>query len=180
MALLTNEERTALIGALLASGLDVAGTRQALLRGSIDPLLVGIMPVIPLPAAQLMSDIGKLNTIGRQPDGEVPLETYLRNVDLLLAGDPAAQHAVRAVLSVLIQRASGAPKVDPATLPETKERLIHDTDDTVSFAFMDAALKAGASVAKLRVPRHRDGQPYLHEGQAVLYLGTGWLLGRSL
>ena len=180
MPLLTHQERTALIGALLASGLDVTGTRQAMLRGSIDSLLIGVMPVLAMPAAQLMADIGKLNAIERGPDGEVPLEIYLRNVDLLLAGDPATQRVVRATLSVLTQRATGAPKVDSATLPEIKEKLIHETDDTVSFAFMESGLRAGSSVAKLRVPRHMNGQPYLYGGQPVLYAGTGWLLGPTL
>lgn len=180
MALLTHDERTALIGALIASGLDVPGTRQALLRGSIDPLLLAVMPVSPVPAVQLMTDIGKLNMVERLPGGELPLEIYLRNVDLLLAGSAAEQRVVRTMLSRLTQRATGAPQLDPATLPETKERLIHDTDDTVSFAFMEAGLRAGSSVMKLRVPRHENGQPRLHKEQPVIYLGTGWLLEQTL
>lgn len=180
MALLPPSDRTDLINAILQSGFDVVGNRRAMLRGSVDAALIQVMDVLANPAAQLMADIGKLNTIERGRNGEVPLIVYLRNLEMLLSGDAEALEAVRKALSVLEQRASGAPPVDLAQVPEVKERLIHDTDDTVSFAFMDAGLRAGGAVAKLRVPRHKDGQPQLSKGQPVLYLGTGWLLTRAL
>lgn len=180
MNLLTSDERIELINALMQSGLDVLGVRPAMLQGSLDPLLIAVMKRNDQPATQLMLDIGKLITVQPLPGGEVPLAVYLQNADLLLAGAQAQQAVVRKMLSRAIQRASGAPPLDPAAIPETKERLIHNTDDTVSFAFMEAGLRAGAGVAKLRVTRHENGQPRLQNGDPVVYLGTGWLLSETL
>ncbi len=119
-----------------------------------------------------------MNQQERLTNGDIPLAIYLRNADLLLSGT-AAQNAVRATLSKVLQRASGAPAIPAAAIPEMKERIVH-TDDTVSFAFMEAGVRAAASVAKLRVPRFESGQPKEVGGNPVIYLGTGWLLSGTL
>lgn len=178
MALLTHAETLELVQAMIASGLDTAGARAALFQ-SVRPQFVAILAVGGPPNVQLMTDIGRMNTVERLASGEVPLEIYLRNADLLLTGAEEQQRVVRAMLSKVAQRASGAPTVDIANVPETKERIVH-TDDTVSFAFMKAGLTAAASVSKLRVKRFENGQAVVKNGSAVSYLGTGWLLSDSI
>lgn len=178
MALLKAAEVHGIVAALLGSGLDVAANRGALFQ-SIDPLFVATFPTGAPPNAQLLGDIGRLNQQERLTNGDVPLEIYLRNADLLLSGTSAAS-VVRATLSLVLQRASGAPPIAAtAALPELKERIVH-TDDTVSFTFMEAGLKAAAGVVKLRVPRFEGGQAKLAGGNPVIYLGTGWLLSPRL
>lgn len=178
MALLAQAETLKLVEAMIESGLDTLGARRALFQ-SIKPAYVGILSVSGPPNVQLLTDIGSMNAVERFSNGEVPLEIYLRNADLLLAGAEPQQRVVRTMLSKVIQRASGAPKVDIASVPETKEKIVH-TDDTVSFAFMKAGLTAATSVLKLRVKRFENGQESTKNGSAVIYLGTGWLLSDRL
>jgi hypothetical protein len=180
MSLLSLAERQRLITALIQAGLDVAGTRRVLLN-AVDRRLVGVMPVHATPVVQLSGDINTLDNAGRLPTGEVPLEIYLTELLPLLAGEPAAESIVRLLLNSLVQRASGAPKLEPAAVPELKEKLIHGTDDTVPFAFMRAGLAVGSSVVKLLVPRHEGGVARkTASGEPLIYLGTGWLLAKNL
>jgi hypothetical protein len=166
------------IHALVGSGIDVLGSRGALLQ-FIAPLYVGTLPVGGPPSTQLLNDIGRMNQQERLTTGEVPLEIYLRNALLLVAQVDAADKAVRAALDKVTQRSSGAPSLDLAAMPEIKEKIVH-ADDTVSLAFMDAGVKAAAAVMRLRVPRFENGQAKTSGGHPVMYLGTGWLLTREL
>jgi len=119
-----------------------------------------------------------MNRIERLASGEVPLLNYLRNVSLLLSG--TTQHAaVAAALNEIEHRSSGAPRLDPAQMPEVQEKIIH-VNDMVPFAFMEQGWQAGAAVLRLRVPRYEAGQPRLLNGNPTIYLGTGWLLTSSL
>lgn len=179
MPLLTQQEVFDLIDALIASGVDTSANRGALFQ-FISPGFRAGIPVGALPSAQLLNDISRMNTVERFASGDVPLEIYLRNAVLLLSGAEQQQKIVRAALNEVQRRASGAPRLDPAKLPETKEKLIF-RDDMVSFAFMDAGVKAASAVMKLRVPRFENGEARsLPAGGQMTYLGTGWLLTESL
>lgn len=178
MAILNQEEVSTLIRALIESGLDTIASRGALFQFINPQFKAALQTGLPAPA-QLLTDIGRMSKIERLANGDVPLEIYLRNADLLLADAEEQQKIVRAMLSRVVQRSSGAGRIDPAGVPETKERIVH-TDDTVTFAFMEAGVKAGASVMKLRVPRYDNGQPRWSNGNAVQYVGTGWLLSERL
>jgi len=181
MSLLTFQERQRLVNALIGAGLDVAGTRRVLLD-SVDKRLLGVMPISPVPVVQLSGDIGHLDNAGRLPTGEVPLEIYLSELLPLLAGNPDAESVVKELLNEVTSRAGGGPKIDlsPAKVPELKEKLIHGTDDTVSFAFMKAGLTVGTSVMKLFVPRYEGGIPQQASEGPWLYLGTGWILAPDI
>lgn len=177
MPLLKHLEVDALVTALAKSGVETLAIRGALLQ-SIDPLYVGTLPGGAPPNAQLLRDIGSMNQQERLTSGDIPLEIYLRNALLLFSGT-AAENVVRDALNKVSQRASGAPELQPAALPEIKEKIVH-TDDTVSFAFMDAGVRAARSVMKLRVPRFEGGREKTSGGNVVHYQGTGWLLTRAL
>lgn len=178
MAFLRQPEVGELVRALIVSGIDVTGSRNALLQ-FINPLYVGTLPVGGPPATQLLNDIGRMNQQERLTNGDIPLEIYLRNALLLVMGVPQAESAVQVALNKVVQRASGAPTFEPRVLPEIKEKIVH-TDDTVPFAFMEAGVKAAAAVLKLKVPRFEDGQPKLKGGNPIIHLGTGWLLTHEL
>lgn len=180
MTLLTADERKRLVDALIDAGMDVMGTRRILLD-RVNRKLFGVMPVFAMPTQQLISDIQRLDNAERLRTGEVPLEIYLDALLPFLAADPDAEEVVREILNRLLQRSSGAPKLDPDKIPELKEKHIHGTDDTVSFSFMRAGVTAGASVTKLMVPRHENGAPRTIQGGApLIYLGTGWFVGENL
>ncbi|MGH9966691.1 MAG: trypsin-like peptidase domain-containing protein [Pyrinomonadaceae bacterium] len=179
MALLTQDEILQVIDALINSGVDTSANRGALLQFISNQFIAGL-PIGGLPAAQLLSDIGRMNKVERLANGDVPLQIYLRNAALLLSAAEEEQKVIRTALDQIVHRASGSPRLDPANIPETKEKLIF-RDDTVTFAFMDAGVKAASAVMKLRVPRFEAGQARkLAGGAQMMYLGTGWLLTESL
>jgi V8-like Glu-specific endopeptidase len=179
MALLTQDEITAVINALVGSGLDTAGSREALFQ-FVSSHFVSTLPRSGVPTVQLLTDLGRMNNVERLADGAVPLQIYLQNASLLLSGTEEPQKVIRAALDQVTHRATGSPRLDPAKLPEMKEKLIH-RDDMVTFSFMEAGVRAAASVMKLRVPRFENGQPRkLASGAQMYYLGTGWLLTDSL
>jgi endonuclease G, mitochondrial len=178
MALLTQPEVITLIQALIAGGVAGPENRGALFQFMPPGFIAGI-PGGAVPNVQLLNDIGRMNVIERFANGDVPLQIYLQNADLLLSAAEEQQKIIRATLSLVVQRASGAPRVDTANVPETNEKIIH-VDDTVTFAFMEGGVKAAAAVMKLRVPRFENGQPRTKNGSPMNYLGTGWLLSDTL
>jgi V8-like Glu-specific endopeptidase len=177
MSILTQQEITNIIGALISSGLDTSGNRGALMQ-FISPQFIALLPSGHPPAAQLLSDLGRMNTVERLANGDVPLQIYLRNAALLLMGTEQEKD-LRVALDQVTHRTSGAPRLDPSQVPETKEKIIH-RDDMVTFSFMEAGLRAAAAVMKLRVPRYENGQARMHQGNPMIYMGTGWLLTPSL
>lgn len=178
MALLTQQEILKL-GDALISGLDPAGNRIALLQ-FIERRFVAVFPQAGNPAAQMMVDIAYMNDVERLTSGVVPLQLYLQNAAFLLYGAGQNEVTVRATLDLVNQRATGAPIPDVENIKEIKEQIIH-ADDMVTFAFMEAGVKAAPAVLKLKVPGFQNGQPRkLLTGQPMNFLGTGWLLTPSL
>jgi endonuclease G len=177
MPILSQTEIQKTVVATIASGMNATNNRGALLQ-SIDPAFAALLPYNPAPAPQLMMDLGMMNQVERLANGQIPLAIYLGNLSLLLSGTQQ-QTVVVAILDEVEHRTSGAPRLDPAKLPETKERIIH-VNDMVPLAFMELGCKAAAAVVKLRVPRYEAGQKRLLNGNPMLYLGTGWLVTPSL
>lgn len=178
MALLTANEVRDLATALITSNLDPNTMRTAIFQG-MPPGLSGAWGHGLPPNVQWVTDINRLNSIERFTNGDIALEIYLRNLDLLIGNGLPEQQVIREMLNRVLQRAAGGPKIDVTAVPELKEKIIH-VDDTVTFGFMDAGVRAGAAVVKLRVPRYGNGQPVLKNNDPVIYLGTGWLLTSSL
>ena len=160
MGFLTDDEVREVVTALVSSGIDPAANRASFFLG-----IPGLMALIPGgmgATAQAMRDVGQLNDWERLPSGVIAVEPYLRNADLLLMG-LQQQKVIREMLNRVQQRATGSPKIDVAQVREVREKIVH-FDDTVTFAFMDAGVRAGASVMKLRVPRYDGGQPRTKNG----------------
>jgi V8-like Glu-specific endopeptidase len=156
---------------------NIVSNRSALLQ-SLDPSFAALLPYNATPAAQLLMDLGMMNQVERLASGQVPLAVYLGNLSLLLSGTEP-QAVVNSVLDEVEHRTSGAPRLDPTQLPETKEKIIH-VNDMVPLAFMERGWKAATAVVKLRVPRFESGVKRLLNGNPMIYLGTGWLLTESL
>jgi hypothetical protein len=179
MSLLPPDDINSIIEALIHSGLDTTTSRPALMQ-FIQPAYVSILPRLGSPVAQLVSDLGQMNSHERLANGDIPLAAYLRNASLLLTGTEQ-QKVIRTQLDAVNRRASGAPKIDvPKVVAETPEKIVH-TDDLVTFAFMQRGVQAATAVMKLRVPRFEAGLARTTAGGTpVIYLGTGWLLTGSL
>jgi len=157
-----------------------APTRGVIVAG-LPPQFRGRLPSgMPLvPRTALFGDLRFLNDIDRLTDGSVPLKTWLRGV-LSLTGGEAAAESLRQFYDELEIRTTGAPRIDASQLPELKEVVVH-RDDMVPYLYLQRGLEAARAVAKLSVPRHINGAPARGaNGDPVIYLGTGWLIGRGL
>jgi len=178
MGYLTQGQIIDLTNAVIGQGLDYTQIRNAYMTG-INPHFRAILPSGLPPMPQLMSDIGQLAQVDRLVDGQVPLRIWLANA-VALAGMTEHSTVFQRALDDVDHRATGAPRFDPISLPESKEVIVHQ-DDMVSFTFVKGAIAAAASVARLSVPRFEAGQQkMLNSGVPSIYLGTGWLLTPDL
>ncbi len=178
--LLTPQEVNDVVMALVAIPNHLHPPRVLLLQ-FIDHKFTSMLPGDMAPVFQYRADIGTMNQVQRLANGEVPLATYLNNAAMMVSG-LVAEKVILDALNKVNQRSTGAPRLalDPAKLPEIEEVIVH-TDDTVTLAFIQGAMKATPSVMKLQVPRFDDGQAMKgSNGDPVLYNGTGWLLSDSL
>ena len=178
MGYLSQQDLLKLAGAMANSGLDTNNQRPALVA-FVPAGLVNAMSTGHAGTVQVIRDLSYFNEIDHLADGSVPLETYLRNAEVVFAGREDILRIIRELLSKVVQRSTGAPKIDVAAMPEMREKIVH-TDDLVTFAFMSAGVAAAASVLKLRVTRYEGGQAVVKNGKPVRFLGTGWLLARGL
>jgi len=177
MALLSQARIVEIATAFLELDLSVAQVRPALLTGL--PLhfkggMQGNLPDLP----QLMLDLGRMNQFERLAGGVVPLQVWLTNA-LPLAVGTEQERVLRAALDDVEHAASGAPRLDPAALPETQEAIVH-RDDMLPLSFLELGIEAARSVARLRVPSHQGGQPRMVMQAPEIHLGTGWLLTPTL
>lgn len=153
-------------------------TRAALLTG-LPIKLRGLLPGgTAAPAIGLTLDLDRLNGIDRLVDGTVPLKQFLAKavgfVDQVEAAD-----VLRVALSEVEATANGVALPASGTAPTIEEAVV-GRDDMLPHGFMPAGVQAARAVAKLAVPRHRDGRPVLVNGEPRIHLGTGWLIGRDL
>jgi len=177
MTLLPINRTQDLATAFLDLGLDVAASRPVLLSGLPTLFRAGFQGGLP-PMLQLMYDIGRVNDFERLADGTVPLQVWLSNAAFLATGTQQ-ERVFRAALDDVSHRASGAPRLQPAVLPETKEVVIH-RDDLLPYTYFELGIEAAKSVAKLRVPAFAGGVSRTVNGTPEVYLGTGWLLTPEL
>jgi hypothetical protein len=170
-----------LVQAATRVGLLGPDSRNALLA-FIDQGVVANLNLIGAPQLQLRSDLVELNRIERLADGSVPLQLWLSQASSLAAGR-VEEGVFRKYQEKVTAQAAGLPPLpDPADLPEVvnNEVIVHQ-DDMLDFIFLGQGMVAGASVAKLLVPRFVGGmQKFDAAGRPVLYYGTGWLAARDL
>ena len=100
-----------------------ARLQRDVLIASIDPRLAGTISRAPSEAAQILTDLLRLNEIARIADGSVPLKDWLENAELL-AG-PLPEAAVFREALAQLQQAVGTsiapPRSDPPA-PDTRSR----------------------------------------------------------
>jgi endonuclease G, mitochondrial len=155
-------------------------TRLAVFAG-IDRRVLALIPAGAAPNVQLALDLGELNGIERLVDGTVPLEVWLKNAGALLQSFPEAAVLQRALDKVLT-RSGGTPAVADAAhnVPTVLQRIV-ERDDMVAVGFLEGGYHAGASVARVLVPRYENGNPRTLPGGAPLrYYGTSWLVTPDL
>jgi hypothetical protein len=177
MALLPTNRVHDLATAFLGLGLNVDAVRPVLLEGLPMVFRGGFQGGLP-PMAQLMYDIGRVNNFERLADGTVPLQVWLSNAAVLATGT-LEERVFRTALDDVSHLASGAPRLQPAALPETKEVIVH-RDDLLPYAYFELGIEAARSVAKLRVPAFAGGVPRTLGATPEVHLGTGWLLTPEL
>lgn len=93
----------------VAIALGLAGQRNALLAGVAGGFVAGLR-VAAAPAAQLMMDLGQMNTTERLVDGSVPLVTWLRNAHMLTSYAPASSVFQEALDRIQNQRDDVPPQ----------------------------------------------------------------------
>lgn len=177
MALLPQTRITQIADAFLETGNAIDQVRPLLLAG-IPSSFVNLMQTIPVPRIQLLTDLNRLNNTERLLGGIVPLQIWLANAVSLASGFEQ-EKTLRAALDDVQHIASGAPRIDLAQIPETKEVIVY-RDDMLPVSFLETGMTAARSVAKLRVPRFDGGQPKMIGGTQETHLGTGWLLTPTL
>jgi len=156
-------------------------TRRALLSG-IHRKFVALIPVGSIPAIQISTDLGYLNSIERLVDGTIPLEIWLKNAADLLQPFPAESAAIQQVLHELIRCTAGSGAVENpvATLPTIQQRIV-EGDDMLNAAFLEAGARATSSVVRVVVPRFENGVPATNpDGSPRRHNGTAWLLASDL
>ena len=177
---LSQPELDALYDAAFRTGLANPMMLASLLTG-MNPFFAATLQNVMLPPpAQLLTTLQRLNTTERLTDGSVPLQQWLANAVKLAGPVEDAQPFARALTKVT-QQATGVPSIpNVATLPERKERIVHQ-DDMVPFSFFAGGLAAGQAVAHLRVPRYEAGAAtMLPAGGPYLNVGTAWLITPEL
>jgi hypothetical protein len=178
---LEQDEVEEVIQAATSANLLSSDNRNALLS-FVDRGLVANLNVIGNPQLQLRSDVTELNRIERLADGSIPLQLWLTQASRLAAGRTEEAVFAKYQEKVTADAAGLPPLPDPAGLREVvnNEAIVHQ-DDMLDFAFLGQGMTAGASVAKLLVPRFEGGaQVFDAAGRPVLYIGTGWLAARDL
>lgn len=177
MALLPDTRIPEIVDAFLATDNSVQQVRPILLNGLPIAFKTLLQEGLP-PRIQLLTDLNRLNNTERLLGGIVPLQVWLANAVELAKGFEQ-EKILRAALDDVQHIASGAPRVDLAQIPETKEVIVY-RDDMLPVTFLETGMAAARSVAKLRVPRFDGGQPKMIGGTQETHLGTGWLLTPTL
>jgi endonuclease G, mitochondrial len=179
MALLSAQEVRDLAQAINGSGIDTARLRPIFMM-FINPVYVGGLNTGFAPSAQVKADIGIMNQTEQLANGDIPLLIYLDNVIPEMEITPVQQAIVKKIRDKIVHQVNGSPRVDPATIPERQELIVH-TDDTLPILFMETGLRTARSVSMLRVPAFENGQPkQLGNGTAQIGNGTGWLLTETI
>ena len=135
------------------------------------------------------SDVFTLNRIP-SVDGVVPIEQWLRNAQSADPCNPDAQKLFREFADLALSRAAPPPAADSP--PEQAavaaaeldniipERLLWESD-LLPIGFLSGAVRTAASVVRVCVKRHDNGNLRISPatGLPTRYFGTGWLLGRN-
>lgn len=179
---LTQKELQALMTAAVAG--DAISLERGVRLATINrPFVLG-MHVVPNPLDQFNLELVTFNGVERLEGGQVPLEVFLENIAfrLNLLTRPEAEVFSR-YANVVHNRASGIARLPaPSQVPEVQRKeAIVGVNDMVAFEFLAGGMEAGKSVARLLVPRFKNGVAVrASTGAPWLMQGTGWMIGPDL
>ena len=186
---LSDQELHAVYNALISLNLFKSDAQEAM-RSKIMPAYAAMLPISIQPGVQLTLTLNQLNGVHNLVNGDVPLAQFLEVAALLGGGRTEAGVIEQALEKVRYSRpvpasaptiASGgrAAPLETASL-NTDVELQAQTgalDLTVGVRFLRDGVAASASVAKLLVHRHSNGQAEFLDGdEPKLGNGTGWII----
>ena len=139
------------------------------------------------PKIQLDLDLISLNKTERLTDGTIPFYSWLQHAQRYAKLFPEASRIVDECLAIVEGKSIKAAPVADGTPPSAavigkieEERIIHG-DNLLSFAWLEAGVRAGIGVGRINIRRYDNGQlKTLPNGGAAIYSGTAWMLTRNL
>ncbi|MFC9392279.1 trypsin-like peptidase domain-containing protein [Streptomyces sp. NPDC057027] len=161
--------------AAMEAGLADRSLRQALLKG-IPGYFTAELEPLDDPLEQTHADLDAMNQVERLLDGLVPLEIWLHNA-IEQTHEPGPRAVLQGALDTVAREITGEAELPAEMMPgEMKEEIVLQ-DDTVPYEFLHGGIRAGASVALLRIPPYESGEPLL---PAYPHGGTGWMIAPGL
>ncbi|MFF8837279.1 trypsin-like peptidase domain-containing protein [Streptomyces sp. NPDC015130] len=172
---LPQEELVRVRNAAMEAGLADRALRPALLKGIPAHFTATLQPLSD-PLEQAHADLNAMNQVERLIDGLVPLEIWLHNA-IEQTHEQGPRAVLQGALDTVAREIAGEASLPPEMMPgEFKEEIVLQ-DDTVPYEFLQGGIRAGASVALLRIPPYESGSPLL---PSYPHGGTGWMVAPGL
>jgi endonuclease G, mitochondrial len=158
---------------IIALLLDIPAFREKENRNALlfrlDPLGVSISRSN-VPVTDIIAIVHSLWSYGQLETGQWPLVTLMRNVQRYCPSNTIFGQRLNEILA---KYEYSYNKQQIAPLPE----ILIGSDERLPISFLENALKAQKSVARLVVPRFFNGNPEGEPPSSVL--GTGWLIAAN-
>ncbi|WP_338492100.1 trypsin-like peptidase domain-containing protein [Streptomyces sp. SJL17-4] len=172
---LPQEELVRVRNAAMEAGLADRSLRPFLLKGIPGNFTATLEPLTD-PREQIHADLNAMNQVERLIDGLVPLEIWLHNA-IEETREPGPRAVLQSALDSVARAITGEAELPAEMMPgEMKEEIVFQ-DDTVPYGFLHGGIRAGASVALLRIPPYESGAPLL---PSYPHGGTGWMIAPDL
>ncbi|MFF5761872.1 trypsin-like peptidase domain-containing protein [Streptomyces tanashiensis] len=172
---LAQEELVRVRNAATQAGLADRALRPALLKG-IPGYFTATFEPLADPREQAHADLNAMNQVERLLDGLVPLEIWLHNA-IEQTHEQGPRAVLQGALDTVARAITGEAELPAEMMPgEMKEEIVLQ-DDTVPYEFLHGGIRAGASVALLRIPPYESGAPLL---PSYPHGGTGWMIAPGL
>ncbi|MFF8378468.1 trypsin-like peptidase domain-containing protein [Streptomyces sp. NPDC015661] len=172
---LPQEELVRVRNATMEAGLADRALRPALLKG-IPGYFTATLEPLDDPLEQAHADLNAMNQVERLLDGLVPLEIWLHNA-IEQTHEQGPRAVLQGALDAVAREITGEAELPTEMMPgEMKEEIVLQ-DDTVPYEFLHGGIRAGASVALLRIPPYESGAPLL---PSYPHGGTGWMIAPGL
>ncbi|MFB7391134.1 trypsin-like peptidase domain-containing protein [Streptomyces sp. NPDC056191] len=172
---LRQQELVRVRNAAMEAGLADRAVRPDLLAG-VPGYFTATLGPLEDPREQIHADLNAMNQVERLIDGLVPLEIWLHNA-IEQTGEPGPRAVLQGALDTVARANTGEADLPADLLPgEMKEEIVLQ-DDTVPYEFLHGGIRAGASVALLRIPPYESGAPLL---PSYPHGGTGWMIAPDL
>ncbi|MFF3843168.1 trypsin-like peptidase domain-containing protein [Streptomyces sp. NPDC001930] len=172
---LRQQELVRVRNAAMEAGLADRTVRSYLLKG-IPGYFTATLEPLDDPREQIHADLNAMNQVERLIDGLVPLEIWLHNA-IEQTHEPGPRAVLQGALDTVARAITGEAELPAEMMPgEMKEEIVLQ-DDTVPYEFLHGGIRAGASVALLRIPPYESGAPLV---PSYPHGGTGWMIAPDL